>query len=148
MTKKYDIVVVDDHALFRKGLTAALSSADIADHIHEAANGADFLEILNSCRPDIVMMDISMPVMDGIEATRHALEKFPELKILALSMYRDRAHYQDMVDAGVMGFLSKDERLEEIIRAIDLVSHGKRFVSRSLQAHLPDPASPDDEYAS
>jgi DNA-binding NarL/FixJ family response regulator len=134
--KKLDIFVVDDHALFRKGLAAALASADIAEHIHEAANGADFLKVLDTCQPDIVMMDISMPVMDGVEATRQALASCPGLKVLALSMHHDKEHFQDMIDAGVMGFVAKDEKLEEIIRAINTVITGEKYFSETLMSHF------------
>jgi DNA-binding NarL/FixJ family response regulator len=134
--KKYDIVLVDDHALFRKGLLAALSSAGIADHIHEASNGVDFLEILDVCKPDVVLMDVSMPKMDGIEATRKAISRHPDLRVLALSMHNDLEHFHGMVEAGVMGFLSKDESLDDVIGAIVSVAEGENVFSRKLMQQL------------
>ncbi len=134
--KKYDIVLVDDHALFRKGLLAALSSAGIADHIHEASNGVDFLEILDACHPDVVLMDVSMPKMDGVEATRRAIARHPDLRVLALSMHNDLEHFQSMIEAGVMGFLSKDEPLEDVIGAVVSVAEGENVFSRKLMQQL------------
>jgi len=134
--KKYDIIIVDDHTLFRKGLSAALSSAEIVNHIYEAANGIEFLKLLETCKVDVVMMDISMPLMGGQEATTNAISRFPDLKIIALSMHNDMEHFQDMIEAGVMGFLSKDAALDDVINSIISVAEGNKVFSPELMYNL------------
>ena len=134
--KKYDIIIVDDHTLFRKGLSAALSSAEIVNHIYEAANGVEFLKLLENCKADIVMMDISMPLMDGQEATKNAIARFPDLKIIALSMHNDMDHFYNMIEAGVMGFLPKDAALEDVINAVKSVAEGNKVFSPELMYNL------------
>ena len=133
---KYDVIIVDDHTLFRKGLSAALSSSEIVGHIYEASNGVEFLELLESCKPDVVLMDISMPLMDGLEATKNAISRFPGLKIIALSMHNDIEHFQGMIEAGVNGFLSKDAALEDVINAINSVANGNKVFSQELMYNL------------
>jgi len=134
--KKFDLIIVDDHALFRKGLSVALTSANIVHHIYEAANGVEFLELLDRCKVDIVLMDISMPLMGGKEATVNAISRFPELKIIALTMHSDIDHFQEMIESGVMGFLSKDAALEDVIDAIISVSEGNKVFSQELMYNL------------
>jgi len=130
--KKLDVIIVDDHALFRRGLGYALAAAENINRIHEAANGKEFLELLDNVIPDIVLMDISMPEMEGPEATRRALAQYPDLKILALSMHNDMEHYKLMIDAGVMGFLSKDADLDDVLKAIHTVAEGNKTFSQEL----------------
>lgn len=134
--KKFDLIIVDDHALFRRGISSALSAAQVLNSIHEAGNGLEFLELLKTKRPDVVLMDISMPGMDGIEATRRAVSLFPDLKVIALSMHTDMDHFQDMIDAGVMGFLSKDAAPEDVIDAITSVAEGNKVFSPELMYNL------------
>jgi DNA-binding NarL/FixJ family response regulator len=134
--KNIDVFIVDDHALFRKGLSYALSSADHIGNIYEAANGKEFLMALEDNTPDVVLMDISMPGMDGPEATRRALQKYPDLKIIALSMHDDMEHFKLMIDAGVMGFLSKDADLEDVLEAIHTVANGHKVFSQELMYDL------------
>jgi DNA-binding NarL/FixJ family response regulator len=134
--KKYDVIIVDDHTLFRKGLSAALSSAEIVNHIHEAANGVEFLKLLETCKADVVMMDISMPLMDGQQATKNALAQYPDLKIIALSMHHDIEHFSSMIEAGVMGFLSKDAALDDVIHAVRSVAEGNKVFSPELMYNL------------
>jgi len=130
--KNLSIIIVDDHALMRKGLTAALSAVDTIGNIYEAADGVEFLQILEKHNVDIALMDISMPRMDGLEATSRAMEKFPDLKIIALSMHDDMDHYKNMIDAGVKGFLSKDADLDDVIEAISTVAKGNKTFSQEL----------------
>jgi two-component system, NarL family, response regulator LiaR len=134
--EKFDIIVVDDHSLFRKGLSAALSSASIINHIYEAGNGREFLELLPTCKANVVLMDISMPVMDGKEATKTAVSLYPDLKIIALSMHNDIGHFEEMIEAGIVGFLSKDAALEDVINAIESVAAGNKVFSPELMYSL------------
>jgi DNA-binding NarL/FixJ family response regulator len=126
------IILVDDHRIFRESLKKLLSSEIIGEVIAEASNGKQFLELLGLHDPDLVLMDISMPVMDGIEATKKALEKKPDLKILTLSSFGEEKYYYKMVDAGVKGFLIKDCGMAELSQAINEVVNGGSWFSNEL----------------
>ncbi len=130
--KKYNIIIVDDHTLFRRGLQLLLENFERIDRIYEAANGLEFLEILKKNPVDIAFMDIDMPVMDGVEATLRSLEQFPDLKIIALSMYGDELYYYKMITAGVKGFLLKDSDIIEVKNAIQTVGEGANYFSPDI----------------
>lgn len=128
----HKIIIVDDHPIFRKSIGLLLKNEEIAEVIADAENGKHFLKLLDNHNPDLVLMDISMPEMDGIEATRLAIEKKPELNILALSSFGDAQHYYKMVEAGVKGFLLKDTNEAELEKAIDSVANGGSWFSSDL----------------
>lgn len=132
----YNVMIVDDHALFRNGLKLLLNSFQDFKVISEAANGVEFLEILDIIPVDVVLLDIDMPEMDGIEAAQIALKKFPTLKIITLSMYGDEEYYSKMVEAGVSGFLLKDSDIDEVHAAFCSVIEGKNYFSQELLQSL------------
>lgn len=129
---KIKITIVDDHALFRNGLKILLNTSKDLEVIGEAGNGKEFLDLLDNELPDIVLMDISMPVMDGIEASKKATELFPDIKIIALSMFGEEDYYYKMIDAGVKGFLLKNSEITEVTEAITQVYKGNSFFSQEL----------------
>ena len=136
------IAVVDDHKLFREGLVSLLAKTSPSfEIIWEASNGAEYLEKLRSTIPDIVLMDVSMPVMDGIEATITSLSLYPSLKIIALSMYGEKEYYLKMIHAGTRGFIRKDSDISEVTQAIYKVFQGDKYFSQdmliSLVTHPP-----------
>jgi DNA-binding NarL/FixJ family response regulator len=128
---KIKVIIVDDHNLFRNGLKILLNNENI-EVIGEASNGNEFLEIIKTKRPDIVLMDIEMPIMNGIEASQTALEKYPELKIIALSMFDEEEYYYKMIDAGVKGFILKNSDITEVIKAIETVYKGETFFPQNI----------------
>ncbi|MBP5370478.1 MAG: response regulator transcription factor [Bacteroidales bacterium] len=130
--EKLSIHLVDDHSLFREGLKFLLSNCDFISEIEESENGKIFLEKLNSKIPDVVLMDIEMPEIDGITASKIALEKYPNLKIIALSMYAEEEYYSKMIDVGVRGFLLKNSQFEDVQKAILDVSEGNNFFSQEI----------------
>ncbi|HPE35085.1 MAG TPA: response regulator transcription factor [Bacteroidales bacterium] len=130
--KKIQLLIVDDHQLFRDGLRLLLSIGYPNIGISEAKNGREFLESLETSVPDITLMDISMPEIDGIEATRMAVEKYPSIKIIALSMFGDEVYYYKMIDAGVKGFLLKNSEIGEVWQAIEAVLAGDHYFSKEL----------------
>ncbi len=134
--QKINIIVVDDHALFRSGLITLLSDLEEIESIYEASNGKAFIDMLNSIEVDIVLMDISMPEMDGIEATIKSVEQKPDLKIIALSMFSDEEYYFKMINAGVKGFLIKDSTIDEVREAISIVAKGGNYFSQEILYHL------------
>ena len=127
--EKYNIAIVDDHKLFRAGLITLLEGAVSINQIHEASNGEEFIDLLQRAPIDIVLMDIEMPGMDGIETSSKALTLKPDLKIISLSMYNDDEYYYKMINAGVKGFLAKDSDIEEVLNAIQEVGKGEKYFS-------------------
>ncbi|MEN6457125.1 MAG: response regulator transcription factor [Prolixibacteraceae bacterium] len=126
------IIIVDDHTLFRNGLKILLNSLNSYRVVAEAANGQEFLDLLEKTEVDLVLLDIDMPVMDGITAARLALQKWPGLKIITLSMYGEEDYYYKMVDAGVKGFLLKNSDMTEVKNALEAVYEGGNFFSSEL----------------
>lgn len=130
------LIIVDDHTLFRNGLKILLNSLKDYRVVGEAANGEEFLEILEQTEADLVLLDIDMPVMDGITAARRALKKYPQLKIITLSMYGEEDYYYKMVDSGVKGFLLKNSDLNEVKTALEVIYDGGNYFSTELLQNL------------
>ncbi|HOU95198.1 MAG TPA: response regulator transcription factor [Bacteroidales bacterium] len=126
------IIIVDDHQLFRNGLRLLLEANPEYEIIGEASNGQEFLNIISKTDPDIVLMDINMPELDGIEATKQALKIKPDLNIIALSMYGEEEYYYKMTDAGAHGFLLKNSDISEVHEAINTVYKGGSYFSQEL----------------
>jgi len=129
---KTNIIIVDDHEFFRNGLKMVINRLKYARVIGEASNGSEFLELLAQKEPDIVLIDIQMPVMNGIEATRRALEEYPDLKIVALTMFEDEEYIQRMIDAGAKGFLLKNITKEILDQALQAIQSGRNYYSPEL----------------
>jgi len=129
---KLTVFLVDDHKLFREGLKLLLHGLDNVGEIKEASGGQEFLAAIEQKLPDIVFMDIAMPEMDGIQTTKKALENYPDLKIIALSMYGEEAYYTKMIEAGVKGFLLKDSDIQEVETAIGMIATGKSYFSQEI----------------
>lgn len=147
---KYKVMLVDDHRLFRKGLRMLIDALNRFEVADESSNGVEFLQSLDQSRPDVVMLDIAMPEMDGIEAARLALLKYPDLKIITLSMFGEQDYYFKMVDAGVKGFLLKNSDFSEVKMALETVVEGGNYFSRELLMNLvnslknsPEEMTPD-----
>lgn len=133
---KHKVILVDDHRLFRKGLRMLIDALEGFEVVGEASNGTEFLEMLEQGEPDVVMLDIAMPEMDGIEAARLALASHPELKIITISMFGEQGYYFKMVDAGVKGFLLKNSDFTEVKLALETVVDGGSYFSRELLMNL------------
>lgn len=127
--KKIDIYIVDDHSLFLEGMKLLLSNLDFIGEIYEASNGEQFIEKLKEQSADIALLDIEMPVMNGIDAAKKAKEILPEIKIIALSMYSDKNYYLSMIEAGACGFLLKNSNFQEVENAIIDVYADKSYIS-------------------
>jgi DNA-binding NarL/FixJ family response regulator len=134
--EKVRIIIADDHQLFRNGLKILLNAFPDFEVIGEASNGDEFIKVIRNARADVALMDINMPEMDGIEATRKGLKLCPELRIIALSMYGEEEYYYKMVDAGARGFILKDSDISEVREAILTVIKGGNFFSQELLYHV------------
>jgi len=129
---KPDVIVVDDHLIFRQGLKSLLISEKIASVIGEASNGKEYLDLLAHLKPDLVLMDIDMPGMNGMEATQQSLNMFPDLKIIVFTMFGDEEYYYKMIDLGVKGFILKSSGINELEKAIGDVMLGESYFSNEL----------------
>jgi len=126
------IIIVDDHSLFREGMKLLIENEEFGEVIAEAENGQVFLDLLETNTPDLVIMDIEMPVMGGLESTQKALKKQPNLKILVLTMLSEKANYFDMVNAGALGFVLKTSGKAEFEKAIKAITQGESYFSNDL----------------
>jgi DNA-binding NarL/FixJ family response regulator len=126
---KITLAIVDDHNLFRNGLILLLrkSASSFVGEIYEATNGNEFLRLIDQHKIDLVLMDISMPEMNGIEATQRAIAKDKNLKIIALTMFNDNDYYLKMINAGVKGFLLKEAEIQEVIFVMKTVMQGNSY---------------------
>jgi len=115
------VVIADDHIIFRKGLSTILNEIASVKVVSEASNGYELLDFLKTGSADVILMDIRMPGMDGIEATRKVAEKYPDIEVIALTMHEEIGYFNKMVEAGAKGFLLKkttQDQLEEALNAV------------------------------
>jgi DNA-binding NarL/FixJ family response regulator len=133
---KISVAIVDDHQLFRNGLKFIIENEDDMEVVIEASNGKQFLNFLQNLKPEVVLMDINMPELDGVETTRRALEIYPDLHIIVLSMYDDVEYYNTMIDLGVKGFILKDIDNDELADALRKVYNGGSYFSQELLLRL------------
>lgn len=127
-----NIIIIDDHEIFRKGLKVVLNRLNYITNIWEAENGEQFLALIQKHSPDIALLDIEMPGINGIEATHKALEIQPELKIIALTMFNDDKYIEEMLEAGARGFLLKNVTKQILDKAIQTVAEGNNYFSDEL----------------
>lgn len=134
--KKIRVLVVDDHTLMRDGIRALLALAADIDVVGEAANGKDAIAEVGRLAPDVVLMDMAMPVMTGLEATRRIRREFPGSRVLALTQYDDSEYVIPLIEAGARGFISKMTAFSELSSAIHAVHGGDSYLSPSAAAAL------------
>lgn len=134
--KKITILLVDDIAVIRRGLCALLRTDDHLKVIGQARNGRDAVEMAQALRPDVILMDIAMPVLNGLEATRQILTGNPKAKVLILSAHSDDAYIEGMTTVGAVGFLEKMTAPEMLTRAIHEVVKGRRFYSPAIAKRM------------
>ncbi|NWF77406.1 MAG: response regulator transcription factor [Chloroflexi bacterium] len=127
--QKIKVLIVDDHTLVRDGIRALLALVADIQIVGEAANGREALEKVKELAPDVVLMDLAMPIMSGLEATRRIRKRFPTTKVLALTQYEDREYIVPTIEAGARGFISKTAAFSELASAIQAVYHGGSFLS-------------------
>jgi two-component system response regulator NreC len=134
--KKIRVLIVDDHTLVRDGIKALLAlSADI-EVVGEAANGMEALEKVKEFAPDVVLMDLAMPIMGGLEATRRIRKEFTGTKVLALTQYDDADYVVPVIEAGAQGFITKMSAFSELATAIQAVYRGESYLSPSAATAL------------
>lgn len=124
-TNHIRVLITDDHAVVRNGLSSFLMAYDEFELVGEAKNGEMAVYLCDQLQPDIVLMDLIMPGMDGAAATRIIREKYPQIQIIALTSYKDRELVQSAIQSGAIGYLLKDVSAEELAKAIHLAYAGK-----------------------
>ena len=136
--KKVRILLADDHIVMRAGLRALLERQPNLEVVGEAGDGRETLELASSRAPDVVVMDIAMPNLNGVEATRRMISKQPTISVVILSMYSDESYVMRALEAGARAYLLKDSAVSDLIRAIEAVSQGKSFFSPKISRILAE----------
>lgn len=141
------ILLADDHALVRQGFRLILSSQPDMEIVGEAGNGREALELAEKLRPDLVVMDVAMPELNGIEATRRLATSSPRTRVLALSMHKDSVYVREILRAGARGYLLKDSIDSDLVNAVRAVARGDGYLSPGVsdavltdyRRHVTDP---------
>jgi DNA-binding NarL/FixJ family response regulator len=132
------VLVADDHPVVRAGLGAVIAEQDDLELVAEAENGANAVALFREHRPDVALMDLRMPVMDGVEAIRQIMTEFPDARILALTTYEGDADIRRALEAGASGYLLKDMLLTEVLTAVRAVHRGERVIPIAVAARLAE----------
>ncbi|HEY9082174.1 MAG TPA: response regulator transcription factor [Vicingaceae bacterium] len=133
-----NILIVDDHQIIRNGIKLMLRTVPEFNVVAEAENGLEAVEYVekNAQNIDIILMDISMPKLDGIGATKLIKEKFPELKIIALTMHLEESYIKDMIKSGASGYMLKESDKSVVAKAINLVAQGGNYIDKEAENYL------------
>jgi DNA-binding NarL/FixJ family response regulator len=130
----YHIVLAEDHLMFRQGVREMLEENGDLKVVGEASDGLELLELLQQKTPDLIILDISMPKLQGVEATRRIRKLYPEVKVLILSMHKDREYLDRAISAGAVGYLPKEGTDRELLPAVNLIRQGKPYISPLMGA--------------
>ena len=136
--RKLRILLADDHTVMRSGLRALLERQQNFEVVGEADNGREAVSLCASLLPDIVIMDVGMPLLNGVEATKALLKQSPSTGVVILSMHSDEVYVMRSLQAGARAYLLKDSAAPDLISAIDAVSHGKSFFSPAIRSLLAE----------
>jgi DNA-binding NarL/FixJ family response regulator len=134
--KRIKVLIVDDHTLVRDGIRSLLELIANIEVVGEATNGKEALQKVEQLAPDVVLMDLAMPIMGGLEATRRIRKQFPQTKVLALTQYDDSEYVMPVIEAGASGFVTKMLAFSELTSAIQALYRGESYLSPSAAAHL------------
>ena len=136
MSEAIKVLIADDHTIFRSGLHLLLSSESDIDVIGEAMDGSSAVELTAELKPDVVLMDISMPGLNGFQATQQIKERVPEVGVLVLTMHRSDEYFFQMLEAGASGYILKGAETTELINAVRSVARGGVFIYPTLARRL------------
>ncbi|WP_311775143.1 response regulator transcription factor [Alkalihalobacillus sp. TS-13] len=133
---KTRIVLIDDHKLFREGVKRILDMEENFEVVAEGDDGQDAVDLIDSYSPDVVLMDINMPNINGVEATRRLVERFPEIKVVILSIHDDEAYVTHAVQTGASGYLLKEMDADALIEAVKVVADGGAYLHPKVTVNL------------
>jgi NarL family two-component system response regulator LiaR len=144
-TEPIRVMLVDDHDMVRRGLAAFLQVKPDLQLVGEARDGAEALEVCREVRPDVILMDLVMPEMDGAEATRNIREQFPTVQVIALTSFQEKDLIREVLEAGAIGYLLKNVTVDELTTAIKAAHFGQSTLApEAVQALLwPQPSEPE-----
>jgi two-component system, NarL family, response regulator NreC len=134
--KKIKVLIADDHQLFREGLVTLLTDSNQIEVVGQAENGSEAIDKAFKLKPDIIIMDIGMPTLNGIEATKIIKKNQPEVKIIALSMHAEKTYIKRMLEAGAKGYVQKNCAIQKLIEGIIAVNSGSIYLSESITEAL------------
>lgn len=134
--KRIRVLLVDDHAILREGIKALLEKQDNIEVVAEAADGREAISRVAQFRPDVVVLDISMPMMDGLESTRQMKRENPDIKVLVLTMHDNEEYFFQLLRAGASGYVTKKSVSRELVSAIEAVYRGESFFCPSMAKFL------------
>ena len=132
------IILVDDHAVVRQGFKMILSAQPDMEIVGEAGNGREAVELAVQLKPDVVVMDVAMPELNGIEATRRLVASAPHIRVIALSMHKDNVYVREILRAGARGYLLKDSVAGDLVTAIRAVAAGESYLSPAVSNAVLD----------
>ena len=130
--KKIKVVVADDHTILRQGIKALLDNQEEIEVVGEAKDGREAIKAIEELLPDVILMDIAMPGLNGLEATRRIKKKFPRTKVVVLTMHTNEEYIFQILNAGADGYLVKETAFQDLISAINSVHRGEAFMSPSI----------------
>lgn len=136
--KKIKVLIVDDHTLVRAGIRSLLALVDGIEVVGEASDGKEAIAKVRQLMPQVVLMDLAMPVMGGLEATRRLRREFPDIKVLALTQYDDSEYVIPIIEAGACGFITKMSAFSELAAAIQAAHKGESYLSSTAATALVD----------
>ncbi len=136
--QKISIILVDDHRRVHQALSEMISFFDDIELLGHGSNGLEAIDLCDLYRPDLVLMDIVMPLMDGVEATKQIVKKHPDIKVLALSSFRDRDTVRSMLESGAVGYVLKDSSVEDLENTIRTAYEGQSIFSPEIMQALLD----------
>ncbi len=136
--KRIRILLADDHAVVRQGFKMILSAQSDMEIVGEAGNGREAVELAEELKPDIVVMDVAMPELNGIEATRRLASSTPHTRVVALSMHKDNVYVREILRAGARGYLLKDSVASDVVTAIRSVARGESYLSPAVSNAVLD----------
>lgn len=148
MSEEIKVILVDDHEMVRLGLKSFLMLQPTVDVIGEASNGKDGIDLALSLKPDVIVMDLVMPEMDGIQATLELLKKWPEAKVLVLTSYLDNEKIYPVIEAGAKGYMLKTSSASEILNAIEKVAQNELAIETEVDKKIKEHANNPELYES
>jgi DNA-binding NarL/FixJ family response regulator len=136
--KRIRILLADDHAVVRQGFKMILGAQPDMEIVGEAGNGREVIELAEKLRPDVVVMDVAMPELNGIEATRRVTEAVPHTRVIALSMHKDSVYVREVLRAGARGYLLKDSGAGDLVSAVRAIAQGEGYLSPAVSNAVLD----------
>ncbi len=136
MQPRISVLICDDQAVVREGLDAILSTIPHIDVVGLASHGQEAVDLVATCKPDVVLMDLKMPKMNGVQATRNICERYPDVPVLVLTTYATDEWLFDAIRAGAAGYLLKDTRRDDLVRAIEETARGKTHIDPDVAGRL------------